>query len=338
MGSQKLYNARLEISQKNYISKASKSIGLRTIELVTKKDSIGNNFFFKVNGIPTFMKGVNYIPQDVFLPRVKDADYENLISAAVDANMNMIRVWGGGVYEKDLFYELCDKYGLLVWQDFMFACAMYPGNDSFLKSVKQEAIYNVKRIRTHPSLALWCGNNEVLSAWENWGWKEDIIENQSQEIADTIFNSYDQIFHKILPKVIDEYDSSTDYWSSSPSSSTGVTESLTSGDAHYWGVWHGGDELSSFTDNVGRFMSEYGMQSFPSQMAIDYFCPLKEQDINSDIIKSHQKASLGNGNIMKYILMFLIFFQLILYLVLSCEKNLVKKLKSIFPISNLAAS
>ena len=147
------------------------------------------------------MKGVNYIPQDVFLPRVKDADYENLISAAVDANMNMIRVWGGGVYEKDLFYELCDKYGLLVWQDFMFACAMYPGNDSFLKSVEQEAIYNVKRIRTHPSLALWCGNNEVLSAWENWGWKEDIIENQSQEIADTIFNSYDQIFHKILPKV-----------------------------------------------------------------------------------------------------------------------------------------
>ena len=115
-------------------------------------------------------------------PIMDIADYENLISAAVDANMNMIRVWGGGVYEKDLFYELCDKYGLLVWQDFMFACAMYPGNDSFLKSVEQEAIYNVKRIRTHPSLALWCGNNEVLSAWENWGWKEDIIENQSQEI------------------------------------------------------------------------------------------------------------------------------------------------------------
>ena len=214
MGSQKLYDARLEISFENYISKASKSIGLRTIELVTQKDSIGNNFFFKINGIPTFMKGVNYIPQDVFLPRVKDSDYENIISAAVDANMNMIRVWGGGVYEKDIFYDLCDKYGLLVWQDFMFACAMYPGNESFLKSVKEEAVYNVKRIRTHPSLALWCGNNEVLSAWENWGWKNDIIENQSQEIADTIFKAYDQIFHKILPKVIQEYDIATDYWSS----------------------------------------------------------------------------------------------------------------------------
>ena len=300
MGSQKLYNARLEISHENYISKASKSIGFRTIELVTKEDSIGNNFFFKVNGIPTFMKGVNYIPQDVFLPRVKNDDYENLISAAVDANMNMIRVWGGGVYEKDLFYELCDKYGLLVWQDFMFACAMYPGNDSFLKSVEQEAIYNVKRIRTHPSLALWCGNNEVLSAWENWGWKEDIIENQSQEIADTIFNSYDQIFHKILPKVIDEYDISTDYWSSSPSSSTGVKESLTSGDAHYWGVWWGKEPFSTYEEKIPRFMSEFGFQSFPEFSSVKKYTNPSDYDIYSDVMKSHQRSSIGNKTIEEY--------------------------------------
>ena len=204
------------------------------------------NFFFKVNGIPTFIKGVNYIPQDVFLPRVKEADYDRILSSAVDANMNMIRVWGGGIYEEDIFYELCDKYGLLVWQDFMFACAMYPGNKDFLNSVKEEAIYNVKRIRSHPSLALWCGNNEVLSAWENWGWKNNVIENQSQSIADTIFDSYEQIFHNILPEVIKEYDSNTQYWSSSPSSSFGIKESLTHGNAHYWGVWWGKEDFSTY--------------------------------------------------------------------------------------------
>ena len=269
---------------------------------VTQKDSIGNNFFFKVNGIPTFMKGVNYIPQDVFLPRVKDSDYENIISAAVDANMNMIRVWGGGVYEKDIFYDLCDKYGLLVWQDFMFACAMYPGNESFLKSVKEEAVYNVKRIRTHPSLALWCGNNEVLSAWENWGWKNDVIENQSQEIADTIFKAYDQIFHKILPEVIQEYDSATNYWSSSPSSSTGISESLTSGDAHYWGVWWGKEPFSTYEEKIPRFMSEFGFQSFPEFSSVKKYTNPSDYDIYSDVMKSHQRSSIGNSTIEEYML------------------------------------
>ena len=300
MGNQKLYEVKLEISYDNYTSESSKSIGLRTIELITEKDSIGDNFFFKINGIPTFMKGVNYIPQDVFLPRVKETDYEDIISAAVDANMNMIRVWGGGIYEDDLFYDLCDKYGLLVWQDFMFACAMYPGNESFLKSVEDEAIYNVKRIRTHPSLALWCGNNEVLSAWENWGWKENIIENQSQEIADTIFKSYDQIFHKILPKVIKNYDPNTQYWSSSPSSSKGVTESLTSGDAHYWGVWWGKESFNTYEEKIPRFMSEFGFQSFPEFSSVKKYTNPSDYDIYSDVMKSHQRSSIGNSTIEEY--------------------------------------
>ena len=302
MGNQKLYDIRIKISNENYSTDSSKSIGFRTIELITENDSIGNNFFFKVNGIPTFMKGVNYIPQDVFLPRVKDSDYEKLLSAAVDANMNMIRVWGGGVYEDDIFYELCNKYGLLVWQDFMFACAMYPGNDSFLRSVEEEAIYNVKRIRNHPSLALWCGNNEVLSAWENWGWKKGIVENQSQEIADTIFKAYDQIFHKILPKVIQEYDPATDYWSSSPSSSTGVTESLTSGDAHYWGVWWGKEPFSTYEEKIPRFMSEFGFQSFPEFSSVEKYTNESDYNIYSDVMKSHQRSSIGNSTIEEYML------------------------------------
>ena len=302
MGNQKLYDIRVKISNENYSIDSSKSIGFRTIELITENDSIGNNFFFKVNGIPTFMKGVNYIPQDVFLPRVKDSDYQKILSAAVDANMNMIRVWGGGVYEDDIFYELCDKYGLLVWQDFMFACAMYPGNDSFLRSVEEEAIYNVKRIRNHPSLALWCGNNEVLSAWENWGWKKGIVENQSQEIADTIFKAYDQIFHKILPKVIQEYDPATDYWSSSPSSSTGVTESLTSGDAHYWGVWWGKEPFSTYEEKIPRFMSEFGFQSFPEFSSVEKYTNESDYNIYSDVMKSHQRSSIGNSTIEEYML------------------------------------
>ena len=302
MGNQKLYDIRIKISNENYSIDSSKSIGFRTIELITENDSIGNNFFFKVNGIPTFMKGVNYIPQDVFLPRVKDSDYQKILSAAVDANMNMIRVWGGGVYEDDIFYELCDKYGLLVWQDFMFACAMYPGNDSFLRSVEEEAIYNVKRIRNHPSLALWCGNNEVLSAWENWGWKKGIVENQSQEIADTIFKAYDQIFHKILPKVIQEYDPATDYWSSSPSSSTGVTESLTSGDAHYWGVWWGKEAFSTYEEKIPRFMSEFGFQSFPEFSSVEKYTNESDYNIYSDVMKSHQRSSIGNSTIEEYML------------------------------------
>ena len=300
MGNQKLYDVRLEIYSKNYISKSSEHIGLRTIELITENDSIGNNFYFKVNGIPTFMKGVNYIPQDIFLPRVKNSDYEKLLSAAVDANMNMIRVWGGGIYEEDLFYDLCDQYGLLVWQDFMFACAMYPGNESFLQSVEEEAIYNVKRIRNHPSVALWCGNNEVLSAWENWGWKKEVIENQSQEIADTIFNAYDQIFHKILPKVIKEYDPATDYWSSSPSSSTGETESLISGDSHYWGVWWGKEPFSIYEEKIPRFMSEFGFQSFPEFSSVKKYTNKTDYDIYSDVMKSHQRSSIGNSTIEEY--------------------------------------
>ena len=300
MGNQKLYEIRLEISYENYTSESSKSIGLRTIELITEKDSIGDSFFFKINGVPTFMKGVNYIPQDVFLPRVKKTDYEDIISAAVDANMNMIRVWGGGIYEDDLFYDLCDKYGLLVWQDFMFACAMYPGNESFLKSVEDEAIYNVKRIRTHPSLALWCGNNEVLSAWENWGWKENIIENQSQEIADTIFKSYDQIFHQILPEVIKNHDPNTQYWSSSPSSSPGIAESLTSGDAHYWGVWWGKESFNTYEEKIPRFMSEFGFQSFPEFSSVKKYTNPSDYDIYSDVMKSHQRSSIGNSTIEEY--------------------------------------
>ena len=303
MGNQNMYEIKVKLQSNNNFVTTSKRIGLREINLVTSEDSIGNNFYFEVNKKPVFMKGVNYIPQDVFLNRVSDDKYEELLNSAVDANMNMIRVWGGGIYENEIFYNLCDEKGLLVWQDFMFACAMYPGDEDFLKSVEQEAEYNVKRLRGHPSIALWCGNNEVRSAWKNWGWEKDVMENQSPEIASVISKAYDDVFHKILPEVVNNLDTSTAYWPSSPGSTfSGGTESYTSGDAHYWGVWWGKEDFESYNQKVPRFMSEFGFQSFPEFSSVDKYTNESDYSIYSEVMKSHQRSSIGNSTIEDYML------------------------------------
>jgi len=163
------------------------------------------------------MKGANYIPQDVFLARVTPERYGHIIQSAADANMNMIRIWGGGIYEKDVFYQLCDEKGILVWQDFMFACSMYPGDEEFLENVRREAIDNVKRLRNHPCIALWCGNNECLSAWHSWGWNKMVEEQQGREVADIIWKAYENKYHRIFPEVVEKFDPGRYYWSSSPS-------------------------------------------------------------------------------------------------------------------------
>ena len=302
MGEQALYNIEVRLSSDNYYATASHRIGLRTIELVREPDSIGTSFYFKVNGHSIFMKGANYIPQDVFLARPKKVNYEYILSSAQEANMNMIRVWGGGIYEKDEFYDLCDEKGLLIWQDFMFACAMYPGNKSYLENVKQEAIENVKRLRNHPSLALWCGNNEVLIAWNNWGWKDGVIKNQSKEIADTIFRSYEDIFHKILPDVVKEYDNTRSYWPSSPGSAFGETQKMESGNAHFWWVWWGKKPFDSYNDSIPRFMAEFGFQSFPEFNSVKKYTLPEDYSIYSDVMKSHQRSSIGNVTIEEYLL------------------------------------
>ncbi len=302
MGDQKLYNIDVKVSANRHSDNVAHKIGLRTIELITEKDSIGSSFYFKVNGKPTFMKGANYIPQDIFLPRVKKSNYLHILNSAKEANMNMIRVWGGGAYENDEFYKLCDEMGLLVWQDFMFACAMYPGDPNFLESVKQEAIDNVKRLRNHTSIALWCGNNEVLSAWERWGWKKDAKEKQSEEVADTIWKAYTDIFHKVLPNVVNEYDTDRRYWASSPSSELGVAESHTDGDAHYWGVWWGKEPFENYNVKIPRFMSEFGFQSFPELATVNKYALPKDHAIFSEVMKSHQRSSIGNGTIEEYML------------------------------------
>ncbi|AUC14537.1 beta-mannosidase [Tenacibaculum sp. SZ-18] len=302
MGKQHLYDINVKVSHKNHYDEKSNRIGLRTIELLREKDSIGTSFYFKVNGVPTFMKGANYIPQDLFLTRVKDSNYYHILNSAKEANMNMIRVWGGGFYENKKFYDLCDEMGLLIWQDFMFACAMYPGDKKFLENVKQEAIDNVKRLRNHSSIALWCGNNEVLSAWERWGWKQKVTKEQSEKAANTTWQSYVDIFHKVLPEVVEQYDADRKYWASSPSSELGVPESHTDGDAHYWGVWWGKEPFDNYNMKIPRFMSEFGFQSFPELATVNKYTLPEDRDIFSEVMKSHQRSSIGNGTIKEYML------------------------------------
>ena len=301
LGRQHLYKIEVKLQRNEVISTVNQHIGIRNIELVADSALSQPNFYFKVNGAPTFAKGVNYIPQDLFLPRVSTKDYERILQAAADANMNMIRVWGGGVYEDDRFYELCDSLGLMVWQDFMFACAMYPGDADFLENVKQEAIDNVKRLSHHPSMALWCGNNEVLAAWKRWGWEQTAIEEQSPEIAQKIWQHYDTLFHHILPEVVAAHHRGIDYWASSPSAAEGIPEEYTHGDTHYWGVWWGKEPFENFNTKISSFMSEYGFQSFPEYSSFLRFAEKQDRDMYSEVMKSHQRSSIGNATIEEYL-------------------------------------
>lgn len=301
LGEAKLYPFIINISKKNKIIDDKKlNIGLRTIELVQEKDGIGKSFYFKLNGKPFFMKGANYIPPDSFLPRVSDSTYNAILKNAVDANMNMIRVWGGGVYADDAFYDACDKNGILVWQDFMFACAMYPSDKKFLENVKQEVIDNVNRLQNHPSIALWCGNNENDEGWHNWGWQKQYKYSKADSTA--IWKGYEKLFHEIIPKSLDGLLSKEKniYWPSSPSIGWGRKESLLQGDSHYWGVWWGMESFEIYKKKVGRFMSEYGFQGMPNIKTFKKITSESELNLSSESVKSHQKHNTGYRTIQTY--------------------------------------
>ncbi|MDX2430297.1 MAG: glycoside hydrolase family 2 TIM barrel-domain containing protein, partial [Bacteroides sp.] len=281
--------------------KLTHHIGLRTLELIRDKDEEGTSFYFKLNGHPVFMKGANYIPGDVFLDRVSPEKYEKIILTAKESNFNMLRIWGGGIYEKDIFYDLCDKHGILVWQDFMFACNMYPGHPEFLESVKMEAADNIKRLRNHPSIAMWCGNNEILAAWWRWGWKEK-AEAENQEGADAQWKAYKDIFLDVLPGAVAANDPDRFYWASSPQSGDTIAEDLVNGDSHYWGVWWGKEPFENYHTYLARFMSEYGFQSFPELKSVKEYALEADFDIYSDVMQSHQRSSIGNVTIETYML------------------------------------
>lgn len=296
MGPQTLYTFQCTVQSESITDVATLTTGLRTIQLVQEPDTKGKRFYFKLNGIPVFMKGANWIPADNFVNRVNKAEYETLVKAAVEANMNMLRVWGGGIYEEDVFYQLCNQYGILVWQDFMFACAMYPGDTAFVENVRKEATETIKRLVNHPSLALWCGNNESDEGWKNWGWQKQYHYTLSDSAR--IWNDYFRLFHKELPKLVATYAPQNAYWPSSPSIGWGRKESLLRGDAHYWGVWWGMEPFEVYKQKVGRFMSEYGFQSMPSALYYTEFC--KDTSLSAPAVRWHQKHPRGFETIKTY--------------------------------------
>ncbi len=298
MGDHPLYILNFEIDAGKTTIIDSARFGIRNIELVQEKDSIGESFYFKINSVPFFAKGANYIPQDNFPARVSDDKYRNTIQNAVDANMNMLRVWGGGIYEKDIFYDLCDKNGILVWQDFMFACNMYPGDSAFLNNVKEEAAYQVKRLRNHPSLALWCGNNEVSEGWFNWGWQQSL--GYSKADSTELWHNYQKIFEEILPNTIQKYDPVIAYYPSSPKIGWGHEEALKEGDMHYWGVWWGEEPFEMYDEKVGRFMSEYGFQGFPDLRTLDSCLMPQDRSLDSPELLNHEKHPRGMELIRTY--------------------------------------
>ncbi len=284
-------DARLLIDG-NPIDQKAQKYGIRTIELINEPDSIGTSFFFKINNQPIFVKGANYIPQDIFPSRVTSTSYRNLIAKVVEANMNMLRLWGGGIYEDNLFYELCDENGILVWQDFMFAGSMYPKEEAFRNNIQQEVEDNIRRLRSHPALALWCGNNEIDVAWHNWGWQQQF--GYSAQDSTELWQNYLQIFHEDLPNLVKGLTPNLPYVTTSPLSNWGKAENFNHSSMHYWGVWHGREPLENFNHNVPRFMAEYGFQSFPGLEILSNYIDSSQLHLESEVINNRQKSYIGN--------------------------------------------
>ena len=289
-GEQPLYSVEILLRDGDMIlDSKTYQLGLRTIELDQSPDEWGKSFTFVVNDIPIYAKGSNWIPADSFPTRLTRNRLEQWIQDAVASNHNMLRVWGGGLYESDDFYDLCDEYGILVWQDFLFACKIYPMDDkSYIENIKQEVYENVRRIRHRASLALWCGNNEMEWGWQAWNW--DRPESAHLKSA------YDIFFHHLLPNWLEELDPDTQYWPSSPSSDQPFADpnGQSVGDAHYWDVWHGGKPFTSYREQYPRFMSEFGFQAFPTLETINQYAEKEDQNLTSYVMELHQKNNAGN--------------------------------------------
>ncbi len=300
LGEQHLYPVTVSILHgKDTVQQMTRRVGLRTVEVVNAPDKDGTAFFVKVNGKPVFMKGANYIPSDNFLPRVTDDRYHKMFQDMEISHFNMIRIWGGGIYENDIFYDLADEKGILVWQDFMFACTLYPSDPAFLAQVKEETAYNIRRLRNHPSLALWCGNNEIGVAIKNWGWKDGYAYSDAQWAA--MLKGYETLFHELLRDEVAAHDPGRFYLPSSPISNWGRPEDFKHGDNHYWGIWHGMEWFEAFTTHVPRFMSEFGFQSFPDVHTVRRFADSSQWDIHSYVMQAHQKSfTRGNAAIQTY--------------------------------------
>lgn len=298
-GDANLYRLNVAVYSKDgqLLDHKDRSLGFRSVKLVNEPDNFGTSFYFEINQIPIFAKGSNYIPGDLILTKRDKAYFESLFDDIIFANHNMIRIWGGGIYEDDLFYEEADRRGILVWQDFMFGCTAYPSDPSFLLNVKNEAEYQVKRLRKHPSIVLWCGNNEVEEAIKYWGWQKRF----STDIYNQLVDGYAPLFKELLPSVVTSCAPELDYIHSSPLvANWGRPKSLLHGDTHYWGLWYGEQPFDIFDKYPMRFVSEFGFQCFPPMKTIKEFAVEEDFGLETKVMRVHQKASTGNGLIKRY--------------------------------------
>jgi beta-mannosidase len=301
-GEQHLYDftAKL-IVDNNVIAEKTVRTGLRSIRHITQNDEHGRTFYFEVNGIPLFAKGANSIPGEILTTQQDSAYYKKMFDHIEGAHMNFVRVWGGGIYENEEFYRQADERGILIWQDFIFGCTPYPSDDVFLNSVKDEAIYNIKRLRNHASLAYWCGNNEILEGLQYWGWDKQY----PKAVMDAWFKGYDKTFRELLPALVEEYDGTRDYTHGSPDiANWGRPHLFNQGDVHDWGLWYGQLPFEAMADRLPRFASEFGFQSFPEMKTIRSFAPEDQWSLESEVMTVHQKASTGNSLIKKYMDMY----------------------------------
>jgi beta-mannosidase len=298
-GAQHLYEDEwtLKTLSGTVIGTSSQRFGVRRSELIMQPDRWGTSYTIRLNGRDLFCKGADYIPQDIFPARVTDAALRETVRTMKAANFNMVRVWGGGYYQPEAFYDACDEQGIMVWQDFMFACAMYPGTDAFLANVKREFDQQIPRLSAHPSVVIFNGNNEVDVAWKNWGFREQYRLDERQSAL--IQKYYDRLFLDLLPKTVKSW-TNVPYIHTSPLSNWGKDEFFDHGTMHYWGVWHGKDPIEDFGRKTGRFNAEYGFQSFPEYSTLLKFSDPLQWKLDDAVMKHHQKSYVGNGMIEKH--------------------------------------
>ena len=293
LGDQPLYHLEIRLLQgEALLDSRNYQIGLRKLELRQEPDAWGKTFTFVINDVPIFAKGADWIPADSFITRLTHSPLEHLLQSCVQANMNMLRVWGGGFYESEDFYDLCDQYGILIWQDCGFACAAYPlDTPEFLENVKAEISENIRRLRHRASLALWCGNNEIESMWRLWQNRRDLTR------------AYEHFFHHTLPDLVSAIDPDHPYWPSSPSSNQFRvhTNGDALGDTHLWHVWHGLRPFTYFRKRFTRFCSEFGLESLPSLPTIASFAKPDEYSLKSDVFLHHQRSAGGNDKMLYYL-------------------------------------
>ena len=287
----------LEIKQRNLDEAYSKLKPALTHH--QDADSIGRSFYFKENGKPKYMQGANWIPLNMFPGTATKADYRKWLLLAKESGMNMLRVWGGGIYESDDFYDLCDSLGIYVWQDLMFACAMYPADKKMMENIREEVRQQVMRLRHHPCLSIWCGNNEIDEAWKNWGWQKSF--NLSEKDATQLSAEYKTMFEDSLRSWINTWDPKRAYISTSPSIGWGHVESYTHGDSHFWGMWWGKQDWQAFYDHTGRFVSEYGMQSVSDMHIWKKYLSETDPSPTHPSFQWHQKANEGFNKLHHYL-------------------------------------